>query len=242
MSDVPNDVLTVRLAALADASDDSDWADVRRRAGVSGRGRRTASALRAVAVVLALVILSTAVVARVTADEPPRTAYTPLEFPGLRAYPMDTLDDVRTHADAIVLATVLSEAPHESREAFYGEEGLVGRRITIRIDRSLWQKENAPSPPRTFDTAGGSWFYRQGVREPLFKFGEVGEQYVFVLAKNTSDTNNNSYEWVHEGTLGAPLIGGRTPTDIESEKPYFQAIRGKTPDELERLFDTTLGR
>lgn len=195
----------------------------------------------AFSVVLAVVVMGV-LVGRSNGEVPTRTTFTPVNFDANRAFPMETMGDVGAHADAVVLATVLSEEELGDPEVVERGEGLVGRRITLRLDRTLWQKRNVLSPPKTFDTAGGSWSYNQGIRTPFVWFGDVGQPYVLVLARNSTDVNDNGYEWMHEGALGVPILSGRTPIVINSDKPYFAEIRGKTPDDLERLFATKLGR
>ncbi len=197
--------------------------------------------LGVVAGALAAVVVSVVLVQRSGGEALPRTTYTPVQFEAHRAFPMDTLADVGARADAVILATVLAEAEVEDPEVIERGEGYLGRRLTLHVDRILWQRKNAPSPPETFETGGGSWRYSEGARTPFVFFGEVGEQYLFVVDKNTQDPDGDGYRWIHEITLGAPIINGRTPTQIDSDKPFFAAIRGKTPEELERLLAATLG-
>lgn len=118
----------------------------------------------------------------------------------------------------------------------------MGRRITVQVDRALWQKPGIPAPSGNIETGGGSWRYSNGSRTPFIFFGEIGKQYLFVFAHKTDPADTDGCEWNHEITLGVPIIEGRTPTVIESEKPYLQAIRGKTPDELVRFFSASLSR
>ena len=68
---------------------------------------------------------------------------------------MDTLGDVWTHTDAVVLATVLAEREGTGRGPIFEGEPLVWWSITVRNDRTLWQKQGAPVPPETFETGGG---------------------------------------------------------------------------------------
>jgi hypothetical protein len=173
--------------------------------------------LGVVAGALAAVAVSVVLVQRSGGEALPRTTYTPVQFEAHRAFPMDTLEVIERG------------------------EGYLGRRLTLHVDRILSQRKNAPSPPETFETGGGSWRYSEGTRTPFVFFGEVGKQYLFVVDNNTQDPDGDGYRWIHEITLGAPIINGRTPTQIDSDKPFFAAIRGKTPEELELLFAATLG-
>ena len=172
-----------------------------------------------------------------------RTVYTPLTAGNLdRLYPMDTLADVREHSDEIILGTVMKEGELPVRKTLSPTEELVGRRITVRVDQVLWQRESAAAVPETVTTSGGSWVVTDKGRSPLFYFGDVGTQYVFVLQLGDGDpVNTAAYEWVQEGTLGVPVQYGRTPTVIKSVKPFLAAIEDKTPDQLKSLFDEKLG-
>jgi hypothetical protein len=194
-------------------------------------------ALAAVAVVLTAVVVAVVLVERGRGT----TTYTPIDFSTVnRAYPMDTLADVRAHTDAVVLATILAEREsREGRGGIYEGEPLIGRQVTVRIDRTLWQKQGAPVPPDTFEIGGGVWSQSNGVRsEPLWSWGDVGKQYLYVLVQNPDGSGNR---WAHEFELLTPIMNGRTPTMINSSRPWFAEIQGKTPDELEQLFAATLG-
>lgn len=168
-------------------------------------------------------------------------AYTPIEFRGNREFIIETLADVGRHVDAIVLATPVSESEISAEIAIERGEGVIGRRIDVRIDQVLWARQGSERLPAIIETAGGSWQYRDGQRTPLFYFGELGRQYLFVLRHNDDPSDTNGYAWMHDATLEVPFVNGRTPAVINSEKPYFAAIRGKTSEELARLFAQSLG-
>jgi len=203
--------------------------------------RRRKWAVVVVAVLgLAVVAASVAIAESRTAAR--HTAFTPVGFEGNRAFAMDRLADVASHADAIVLGTPVAEEEIEDSEVFERGEGLLSRRLTVRIDRTLWLRRGTPEPALTIQTGGGSWSYKAGIRTPFLVVGEVGSQYVFVLGYNDDPLDTNGYQWGHEASLAVPILGGRTPTVINSQKPYFTAIRDKTPDELAGLFASTLGR
>jgi hypothetical protein len=197
-------------------------------------------ALAAAAVVLAAVVISVVLVGRSSGT----ATYTPVNVGASGADSRGTPAEVREHAEAVVLATVLAEGDRESLENHEEEGGRsISRRITIRIDRTLWQKEGAAIPPETFDSPGGVWHEsKEGKRTPAWLIGDVGQQYVFVVGENIWDLDGDSYRWMYEGSLLAPIMNGRTPAEIDSEKPYFKEIEGKTPDELEQLFAAKLGR
>jgi hypothetical protein len=204
--------------------------------------RLSKTVLTTIAVLCAGLAIAAALLAGNSGEPQP---YRPMVINANREYPMDTLADVRAHADGLVLATVESEAEGvawPNRRIMETREGLLGRRITVRIDRTLWWRTGVGRPPPTFVTAGGAWQYRQGVRSRFWSFfGEVGQQYLVVLVENTNPHDTNGYGWQHEAPLEAPIIDGRTPVEIESDKPWFTAVRGKTPDELEQLFARELG-
>lgn len=200
-----------------------------RRAAVIAAGTALLLAAAAVSLVAAL------------RDPARETSFTPVRLDANRAFPMDTLGDVRVRADAIVLATLIAEEEVSDPEIVARGEGLLGRRVTLRVDRTLWLRRGTPAPEATIQTGGGSWRYSEGSRTPFVIFGEVGRQYLYVLGYNDDPADTNSYRWGNEITLGVPILSGRTPTLINSDKPYFASIRNKTPDELQSLFASALG-
>lgn len=172
----------------------------------------------------------------------PTRAYRPIEIHVDRMFPMTSLVDVALRADAILVGTPISEVEVEDPEVIERGEGYLGRRITVQVDRTLWQKPGVPGPPSSIETGGGSWRYSDGNRTPFIIFGELGKQYLFVFDHNSDPLDENGYEWNHEMTLGVPMIDGRTPAQIVSDKPYLRAIEGKSVEELERLFASSLRR
>lgn len=195
-----------------------------------------------IAAVTALLIAAAAGAAVAALRNPAQeTSFTPVRLDANRAFPMDTLGDVRVRADTIVLATPIAEEEISDPEVVARGEGLLGRRVTLRVDRTLWLRRGTPAPEATIQTGGGSWRYGEGSRTPFVTFGEVGRQYLYVLRSNDDPADTNGYRWGHEMTLGVPILSGRTPTIINSDKPYFAAIRNKTPDELQSVFASALG-
>jgi hypothetical protein len=86
-------------------------------------------------------------------------------------------------------------------------------------------------------TGGGSWRTDNGTRIPWIISGEVGKQYLFVFGYS-NHPSTDAYQWFQEGALAAPVVSGRMPVSINSDKPFFKAIQGKSPGELSTLFAT----
>src|SRR5918999_5649789 len=91
-----------------------------------------------------------AVVLLDTGDDAPRAAGDQSCIPGESSYASDTLHDVRSFADAMAIVTGIEEEtappPEHSPE---GYAGLIGRFVTMRVERVLWRRPSSPRPPET---------------------------------------------------------------------------------------------
>jgi hypothetical protein len=69
----------------------------------------------------------------------------------------DSLHDVRSFSDAIAIVRGVRETIPAPPGGPEGYAGLIGRRVTVRVERVLWRRPNAPDPPRRFRFSDLGW-------------------------------------------------------------------------------------
>jgi hypothetical protein len=159
------------------------------------------------------------------------------EVGGSARLPFETLDDWVSYGDAALLVTVASEAeiPATPEELARGE-GLVGRRLTVKVDDVIWRHPSSPSPPTAFAFDGYPWELRDGKKLPTAEPGtgwlEVGHQYI-VMA-----TRYNPEGW---GPINPAAIlnvsEGRVPSAPQFPAPYAMSLAGKSSSEVARALE-----
>jgi hypothetical protein len=99
----------------------------------------------------------------------PQDALTPLRVQASTTLPGDTLEDWVSYSDEVAVVSIgketsiLSDAWKERQRAgLVGKgEGLVARRVSVRIDRTLWKNTaGGKDAPRNFDTFVAGWILR----------------------------------------------------------------------------------
>lgn len=159
---------------------------------------------------------------------------------GSSRFPADSLSDWKSYADHLVTFTVMDEqeVPLSPEEQTRGE-GMIGRRVTLRLDEIHWSAADAPSVPRELTWNASGWVVNEGERRPFRLAGaprkEVGETFLAPIAL----TEDPKGEWWPLSS-GAQLLlvdGKVAPRDDQSSRALEQALGGKTPeavaDELE---------
>src|SRR3954462_9931509 len=87
----------------------------------------------------------------------------PAEPPGQSCAELDTtfstdsLHDVRSFADAVAVVRGGRETVPPTPDGPEGWAGLIGRYVTVRIERVLWRRPHAAEPPRRFRSCVFSW-------------------------------------------------------------------------------------
>ncbi|WP_405760534.1 hypothetical protein OG234_19750 [Streptomyces sp. NBC_01420] len=217
------------------------------------RSKVLAAAAGSVVVVGALVTL---LVVQADGDDQKSARSSVIISHGDQLLPSDTLTDWATYGDHLVVATVTDQrelAP--TKEETEAGEGYIPRVITLRIDKVLWSRNEAPNAPSTFETEIDGWQFhgdrRNAVRmegEPMM---EVGKQYVLpvlyftktktVLNAGWSTLSPNSIIPYQEGILGKGDVipsaqqadGDTKPADVRG------SFSGKEPAELVSALKST---
>lgn len=158
--------------------------------GIRPLHRRTARRWLAVTSVAAVVagIATVAVVTRPSSSRDPQ-ALQPAYAEALAKFPADTASDIVSYADrvAVVTAVAVVELPDNAPPARAAAgEGTIYRRITFRVDETLWERSGAlPSPP-TFQSIWWGWVLHDHQRTKFVAQGapwvEIGSRYVMPLA------------------------------------------------------------
>jgi hypothetical protein len=104
-------------------------------------------------------------------------------------FPNDTASGVVSYADRVAVVTAISatEIPDNAPPARAAAgEGTINRRVTFRVDRTLWQRPGTKAAPATFESVWWGWALHDHVRSKFTGHGapwvEVGSQYVMPLA------------------------------------------------------------
>lgn len=152
---------------------------------------RRARRLTLVALLLLLCAAAAIVIAR-RHPAPPATTTSVLPTPPATTdapFPSDTASDVVSYADHVALVTATTETdapPTASPTSSPGGEHVVMRRITFRVDRTLWSRPDAPTAPKHLTALWWGWLLRDGKRTPFIVHGApvvfLGAQYVMPIA------------------------------------------------------------
>lgn len=155
-------------------------------------------------------------------------------------WPSDTLPDVVSYADQVVVATVLAEAPTPlTGPAADVGQGYAGRLVRLDIERTLWQRSDGPEPSSSdVVVAAMGWVLKDGRRYPAASsYGsrmEVGGRYVIpITIDRFGDWNVLNPDLISE-VQDSQVIG---PAQ-EPSFPAADAFRGQSLDEVGRLLAT----
>jgi hypothetical protein len=103
-------------------------------------------------------------------------------------YTTDSLHDVRSLADAMAIVRAVGEKIPPAPEGPEGWAGLIGRQVTVRIQRVLWRRPHAPEPPRRFRFSDIGWTGTLENRRPWVVCGEtrmvLGRRYLAPIVRH----------------------------------------------------------
>jgi hypothetical protein len=159
---------------------------------------------------------------------------------GAERFPGQSVRDWKSYADHVAVYTVTSEReiPAEADEGARGE-GLVGREVTLRIDRMLWSAPEAPPLPAEIKMTAPGWVLVEGERSPVAMHDatrvSVGGRY---LAPVVRVEDGPAPEW-WPLTIGSqiPLEGERlaaAPADPAGNSPRDE-LAGRSVDEARTI-------
>lgn len=157
-------------------------------------------------------------------------------YAGSDAFPYSTLEEVRTFSDAWVRVVVTSERFGELEGDPEGTEGYRPRKVTLRVDETLWARPGF-DPPAELELETGI-AVSKGVEVPMIAEGgtdlEVDGTYLIGLLDYDGKVDLPSpraIRRIEDGVLQAPDVPvddvmSRNTGDPES---YVQAIAAAAP-------------
>lgn len=159
---------------------------------MDGRVDRRSWVFTAVAVVVALaapgeIRTAAPAPARPVPARPPTGADVQAEFP------YETASDVVSYADHVALVTAVSEAELPASalpKPVASGERTIARRVTFRVDETLWSRPDAPAAPAELTAVWWGWLMKGERRVPFVVHGTpwvfVGGQYLMPIAYDGS--------------------------------------------------------
>jgi hypothetical protein len=104
------------------------------------------------------------------------------------SYTTDSLHDVRSFADAMAIVRGVRQTIPPPPEGPEGWAGLIGRDVTVRVERVVWRRPHAPEPPRRFRFGDIGWTGTLENRRPWVVCGEtrmvLGRRYLAPIVRH----------------------------------------------------------
>ena len=134
-----------------------------------------------------------------------------------------TADDWVTYADHVMIVTVVRETRQEpSQEEIERGEGMIGRRVDIRVDRVLWSAPEVAQPaPRTLSWEAAGWAFNENSGMGTRKFAldnasrlEVGRTYIKAI------------QWIDDPCQSDPEFGGWNGLGSGDTIPFDGGVMG----------------
>jgi hypothetical protein len=158
---------------------------------------------------------------------------------GAEMFPSSTLEDWKSYADHVAVYTVVAqrEVPFQPRSYEAPDEGMIGRFVTVQVDRELWSADKAPALPSRFTISAPGWVLHEGERR-VFRIRnsprlEVGEKFLAPLV-HREDYPSSAPPWIPLG-FGSQLrvVEGKIASEVEEANPALASKwRGATVDEV----------
>jgi hypothetical protein len=150
------------------------------------------------------------------------------------ALPGETVAEWAEHGHQLSVITVTAETPPATWPEYRNSGGLVGRAVTVRVERTLWRRAGAPRAGRVLDFDVWGWMYEDdqsadSSRAKLVAEGttrmEVGRRYLAVLARRRG-------EWgpLRDSAVMTLSPAGRVTSEVYAGEPSAGALalRGRT--------------
>ena len=149
--------------------------------------------------------------------------------------PNNTVSDLVSYADSVVIATVVDEREGASDVDPGDGSRYISRVLTFRVDDRVWQAQGAPQPGADFELTTFGWNQRTGGAKTQSRRSDViwyekGQQYVIPLSR---------YD---DGSLAIPSVDSIVPTSKSAvfgsgepwaaSTPGLAALAAKSPNEL----------
>jgi hypothetical protein len=154
-------------------------------------------------------------------------------------YTTDSLHDIRSFADAMAIVRGVRQSIPPPPEGPEGWAGLIGRHVTVDVERILWRRPHAPEPPRRFRFSDWGWWGTLENRRPIRPCGEtrmvIGRRYLAPIVRH----NGTWYPFfpTRLRLRGDLVVGGVDGGEPENS---HQALQGRSVRSAVRLVADTL--
>lgn len=165
----------------------------------------------------------------------------------LDVVPSQTAVDWVTYGDHLVeMHLVSQDALPVSAEQLNAGEGLIDRKVTFAVDKTLWSRTGAPDLPATLTWVEPGWQF-QGDGRQEFAFGPVrldsGHEYLVAVTKFETNGATTPDTWGPLSYASTVMLydGGRI--DAATSDPVSQvtrAVDGQPAEALAALLTATL--
>jgi hypothetical protein len=155
----------------------------------------------------------------------------------------ETLEHWASYGDQLSVIAVTDSTGERPAERNSG--GLIGRHVTVRVERTLWRREGAPKAPATLRISVWGWMQEDDQdpnshRAKLVSAGaprmEAGRRYLAVLVRARGEwfplTDQAVMTLSADDTVTSEVISG-------DPSPAASAVRGKTIEQAARVVAST---
>jgi hypothetical protein len=149
------------------------------------------------------------------------------------AFPSATMADWVTHGDQLSVIRIVDETPPTLPKEWKNSGGLIGRKVAVRIERTVWHRTKAPRRSGSFRMQAWGWMMESDQRadspiHPIIVRNaprlKVGGRYLAVLIRLDD-------RWTPLNDDAVMTLDGDTVTsEVDAGEPSAPAasLRGKT--------------
>lgn len=152
----------------------------------------------------------------------------------------DTLHDLRSYSDAMAVVRAVDEEIPPPPSGPEGWAGMIGRVVTVRVERVLWRRPKAPAPPSSFRFSDWGWFGTLENRVPArvcdITRMEIGTRYLAPIARLPRNTWY-PFEEVRLRLDGDLVVGG---VDGGEPSHAHNALSGRSVGSAVRMVARTM--
>ena len=151
-------------------------------------------------------------------------------------FPYETLEDWKSYADHVAVFTVMDEeeVPFKPADDASKTEGSIQRKLTLRIDETVWSAADAPALPAQIKMNAPGWVLHDGKRSVLRISGvprvRPGERYLAPLVRVETITPPRWWPLY----AGAQLLveHGRIAPNAQADPSLRTELAGQTVEQV----------